>query len=388
MLTATGCATRRARLVEALERSTGGCDAILLSDPNSLIYFADFVVSPFVYQGQNCRGYLLLEAGRATLFADNQARVFAEAAKVDECVAPVFYQGKASAPARETVALAALVERLAESRPRRIGIEPSTAPALAHETLRRLPGGGAECLDIEPLVRDLRRVKDPDEIETLERSMRAIGAGFRAAKAEIRPGMTERDAHRVVRDAALAELGENAILYGDFASNPPGHVARRGGPPTDRAIRRGDAFILDFSVVVRGYRGDYADTFLIDAPANAAQRDVYDACLAALAVGESMLRPGAEGRAIDAAVRAVLADRGYAGLFPSHVGHGLGLNHLEPPFVVPESSDSLQAGNVLTLEPGVYLEGVLGMRIERNYLVTPDGFEILSTHEFGLEPRG
>jgi Xaa-Pro dipeptidase len=83
-------------------------------------------------------------------------------------------------------------------------------------------------------------------------------------------------------------------------------------------------------------------------------------------------------------VRSLLAERELAPYFTHHAGHGIGLSHPEPPFIVPESSETLVAGDVVTLEPGLYLSGVGGMRFERNYLVTQEGYELLSEHHLGL----
>ena len=91
-------------------------------------------------------------------------------------------------------------------------------------------------------------------------------------------------------------------------------------------------------------------------------------------------------REIDAAVRGHFASHGMEAYFPSHSGHGLGLGHPEPPYLVPESDEILQAGDVVALEPGLYLPGVGGMRFERNYLITGEGHELLTRHRLGLTP--
>jgi len=98
-----------------------------------------------------------------------------------------------------------------------------------------------------------------------------------------------------------------------------------------------------------------------------------------------MLRPGAVCRQIDAAVRGILDGAGLGGVSPGHLGHGIGLRHPEPPYLVTESADTLEEGDVVTLEPGLYIAGVGGMRFERNYLVTGDGPACLTPHFVGLE---
>ena len=102
--------------------------------------------------------------------------------------------------------------------------------------------------------------------------------------------------------------------------------------------------------------------------------------------GEARLKPGVPGRDVDAAVRGHFATLGLDHAFTSHSGHGLGLGHPEPPYFVPESTDTLVEGDVVAIEPGLYIDGVGGMRFEHNYLVTANGFERLTNHRLTLEP--
>jgi Xaa-Pro aminopeptidase len=143
--------------------------------------------------------------------------------------------------------------------------------------------------------------------------------------------------------------------------------------------------LLDFSVVVSGYRGDFTNTFAVRAGPAPRQRELFEACVGALRAGEARLKPGTPAREVDAAVRGHFAALGLDRFFTSHSGHGLGLGHPEPPYFVPEGDEALQAGDVVALEPGLYVTGTGGMRYERNYLVTADGFETLSNHELRIE---
>src|SRR5262249_31376624 len=156
--------------------------------------------------------------------------------------------------------------------------------------------------------------------------------------------------------------------------------SEQGGPPTMRKIDRGDLLILDFSVIVDGYRGDFTNTFAVGGGPTQKQRELFDACLGALRAGEDRLPAKTSAREVDAAVRGHFASLGLDHAFTSHSGHGLGLGHPEPPYFVPESDEVLVAGDVVALEPGLYVKGVGGMRYERNYLITQDGFETLSNH--------
>ena len=137
-------------------------------------------------------------------------------------------------------------------------------------------------------------------------------------------------------------------------------------------------------MIVSGYRGDFTNTFAVGGGPTAGQHELFEACVGALHAGEARSSLVTAARDVDAAVRGHFAALGLDQYFPTHSGHGLGLGHPEPPYFVPESSDTLQAGDVVALEPGLYVEGTGGMRYERNYLITADGFETLSNHEIRI----
>jgi Xaa-Pro aminopeptidase len=115
-----------------------------------------------------------------------------------------------------------------------------------------------------------------------------------------------------------------------------------------------------------------------------AQSQLHRACLAALHAGEQVLRAGVAAADVYAVIHERFREDDQEAYFPHHAGHGIGLSHLELPFLVPESQDVLSVGDVVTIEPGLYKEGVGGMRIERNYLITEAGFEVLSRHHLSL----
>ncbi|MGE3819638.1 MAG: M24 family metallopeptidase [Isosphaeraceae bacterium] len=368
------CATRRKRLWDALPKP---CDALILGDPQSLIYFANHAPSPFVFRTSDAAALLVLTPDRATLVADAMVKGYAAEAHVDDRVLPVWYDGKHSAPHRRALLLKTALEVVGARQATRWGAESSVVPLGMASAL-------GEPLAIDTIVRGLRRRKDPDEVALIRASARAGEAGHRAALAGIHSGMTELDAYRVVQNASIWNAGEPVIVYGDFASGPR-CVTDRGGPPTQRMIEPGDLFLLDYSVVIRGYRADFTNTFVVDGGPTASQKTLFDACLAALAAGESVLKPGVLAREVDRSVRAALAERGLEHAFPSHSGHGLGLSHPEPPYLVAESDDTLLEGDVVALEPGLFVPEVGGMRFERNYLITRDGFECLTHHRLTLE---
>ena len=314
MLTAEGCEARRERLWRSLPTS---CDLLVVGDPAHLIYFANYAPSPFVFRTVESGALLLLEPGRATLVADDMLGPFLDRAYADERVAPVWYDGKHAAPYRQGQLVKSALGRLAGMPGRRLGVELAGVPAGVVEGLRATRSG-LEIVDIGPVIRPLRRSKDPDEVATLRRSMLAGEAAQAAALTQVRPGMTELDAYVIVQRAAEESLGEAAIVYGDFVSGPRCET-ERGGPPSSRRIEPGDLLLLDFSVVVSGYRGDFTNTFAVGSGPTPRQAALFEACVQALNAGEGRLRPGTPARSRRGCPRPVRVP-GTRKLFPDPLG--------------------------------------------------------------------
>ena len=360
MITAEGCRQRRQRLLERLRPS----GPLLLADPLNLRYLANATVDPFSL-GADFGGLLRIEPdGRTVLYHDNRLPGSIARSHVDERVVLPWYDGQSPGHG-----------------PRRLRLLPILEQAGT--------GGRIHDLLTDPLARELltilselRRCKDPDEVETLRACMRAAEAGHAWARQAIAPGMTELDVYCGVAEQCQQQVGHPVIVYGDFVVSPgPG---RRVGPPTRRQLQPGDTFILDFSVILDGYRCDFTNTLIVGGQPTEAQQRLMDCCLQAMAAGEAELRAGAACLAVYSAIRRVFAEAGVAEQFPHHGGHGLGLSHPEAPYIVAEADEVLQSGDVITLEPGLYKDGVGGLRIEHNYRITDTGFERLSQHTIAL----
>src|SRR5207237_9429104 len=140
-----------------------------------------------------------------------------------------------------------------------------------------------------------------------------------------------------------------------FAGSPG--PERRGGPPTDRVLEPGDMFLLDYSVVLGGYRSDFTNTLVVGKEPTPDQKRLYDLCKQAMAAGEKELRAGAACATVDGAVAGVFDKAGVLEHFPHHAGHGLGLTHPEAPFIVRHANETLLAGDDSTPEPGLYVAG-------------------------------
>jgi Xaa-Pro aminopeptidase len=238
---------------------------------------------------------------------------------------------------------------------------------------RSLPLEGAESRAITPLLRALRRTKDPDEVAMLQRAVGGAEAAYARAKAMLEPGVTEVQLYAGMLSAAIEALGEPLTEFGnDFQCNAA------GGPPRDRPVQTGELAIFDLGVVYRAYSSDLSRTFVVGRQPSEAQQAAYQRILEAFAYIESAIRPGVRCKAVYAEVHRMLdGHRGWS--FPHHLGHGIGLSAHEAPRLNPNWDDTFQAGDVFTAEPGLYGDDLrAGIRIEQNYLVTPTGLQRLS----------
>jgi Xaa-Pro aminopeptidase len=358
VLTSDGCRQRRLRFLELLKPS----QPLLLSEPVHLRYLANFHVDPFHFSGDQGGLLLLRPDGSTILWHDNKLPGSVKQVHVDEVVVVPWYDGLS--PGRGVRKL--LFQNLVKQHGGRI-----------HDNI-----SDSDSRPIVEMLADLRRCKDPDEIAILKQCMRVTEVGHAWARQNIRAGMTELDVYCGVAKACQEAAGQPALVYGDFAISPG--LARRGGPPTNQVLADGDMFILDYSVILWGYRSDFTNTLVVGGKPNADQKRLYDLCVEAMAAGERELRAGASCLTTYQAVNAIFEKAGVADAFPHHAGHGLGLTHPENPYIVRTANESLQAGDVVTLEPGLYLEGIGGIRIEHNYLITDPGFERLSNHQITL----
>lgn len=356
MLTAEGCRGRRQRFLQKL----GATQHVVLADPLHLRYFANFHVDG-ISMSAGFGGLLVIRPdGHATLFHDHKLPKSVELAQVDERKPLPWYTGQAP-----------------ETGPRRMVLrEPLGANGgRIHDSL-----SDPLAPQVFDIVANMRRQKDPDEVALLKTCMKACDAGHAWGRANIEPGMTELEVYAGVANAVYAALGHWAVVYGDFTVSPGS--AKRGGPPTPHKLVAGEFFILDYSVIVQGYRSDFTNTICVGGKPTADQQRLMDLSLKAIAAGAKALKAGATCQAVYDAMYTAFGDM--AKFFTTHGGHGLGISHPEPPYIVKSSKETLLAGDVVTLEPGLYVDGVGGLRIEHNYFVTENGSEQLSNHTIAL----
>ena len=220
----------------------------------------------------------------------------------------------------------------------------------------------------------LRAVKDPDELAAL----RAAGEGADAAFGDIRgvrfAGRTEREVAADL-DRFLRAHGHSAVDFTIVGSGP--NSASPHHDPSDRVILPGDAVVLDFGGVAEAYCSDITRTVFVGEPTDE-QRRVYDIVRAAQQAAFEAVRPGVAAEDVDAAARSVIAAAGYGDRFIHRTGHGIGREVHEPPYIVAGNRTPLQPGMTFSDEPGIYLPGSFGVRIEDQVAVTATGAERLN----------
>lgn len=228
------------------------------------------------------------------------------------------------------------------------------------------------------LLGEMRLVKDEYEIESLREAARIsdeVSEAIRALGVDA-VGMTERDLVNEMRKL-FDERGGDGFSFEPIAGSGPkgAHPHYRYG---DRTIGSGEPVILDFGTSVRGYPGDQTRTVVFDGKPPEDFHDIYDTVLEAFEAAVAAVQPGVEAQEVDRAARAVIEDAGYGEQFLHRTGHGLGLEVHEPPYIVEGNDQELAAGMVHSVEPGIYLEGRFGVRIEDIVVVTEDGCERLN----------
>jgi Xaa-Pro aminopeptidase len=229
---------------------------------------------------------------------------------------------------------------------------------------------GVTTLPFGTKIEELRMVKDPSELELLAAACRISSQALADVLPRIRPGLSER-ALASLLDYRMTELGADRPAFETIvASGPNGAIPHHA--PTDRPLRRGDLVTMDFGALYGGYHADMTRTVAVGEPAGW-QRDVYDLVAEAQRTGIDAVEVGAEAGAVDAAAREVIEAAGHAEHFQHGLGHGVGLEIHEAPMLGYGRTGKLADRVPVTVEPGVYLPGKGGVRIEDVLVVTAGG---------------
>jgi Xaa-Pro aminopeptidase len=333
--------TRVDRLRETLE------EPLLVTNGVNVRYLVGFSSS---------NAALLVEPDRVRLFSDFR---YAEAGRAVEGVE--FVETKRS-----------LVVALAELLDGRIGFEADAVSYASWETLR---GGGLDLVPRRGLVEALRAVKDDGELDAIRRAGKTTSEAYERFAEESFVGRTERDlAWRL--DELFHELGADAPAFETIVASGP-NAAKPHARPSDRVVEAGETVVIDAGAQVDGYCADCTRTFATG-PLPDELKSAYSTCLEGQLAGLEAVRAGVTGVDTDAAAREKIEAAGLGEKFGHGLGHGVGIEVHEAPRLSPESTDTLAAGNVVTIEPGVYLERLGGIRIEDLVIVTDGEPEVLT----------
>lgn len=342
-------ADRRAALGDRLHDL--GVQQLLVTNLVNVRYLTGFT-------GSN--GAVLVLPGRAVFFTDGRYR--------DQAAAEV--PGVEHVITRDLLGEAARRVDVPE-----LGIESHAMTVDAHARLRELlPSTTLRSAD--RIVESLRECKDDDEIDALTRACDISTRALEGLLAGPLVGRTEREVARDLENR-MFDLGAEAIAFETILATGD-HTAIPHHQPTDRVLGEGDLVKIDFGARVDGYHADCTRTVVLGR-ADAWQREIYSAVQEAQAAGLDLLRDGVDVAASDAAVRASLAAAGWLDAFTTGLGHGVGLEIHEDPFIAGSHVGKLTSRTVLTMEPGIYVPGRGGVRIEDTVLVTAGAPEVLTT---------
>jgi Xaa-Pro aminopeptidase len=326
------------RLRESLE------EPLLVTNPTNIYYLFGF---------KSSNAALLVEEEGVRLFTDFR---YAEAARAIDGVE--FQETKR-----------ALLWDLAGRLSGRIGFEADYVSYSGYETLGT---GSIEPVPRRGLVERLRAVKDEHELVAIKRACELTDRMFERLMEERFVGRTELDVAWSIGQLFHEEGAQSVAFESIVASGP--NAARPHARATARELRAGETVVIDTGCVVDGYSSDYTRTF-VTGSVDGVIKEAYEVVLAAQQAGLEAIRSGIAGVDADAAARRVVDETSFAGTFGHGLGHGLGLEVHEAPRMSTESTDTLAAGNVVTVEPGIYLEGRAGIRIEDDVVVVDGGIE-------------
>ena len=348
--------SRVSRLRALLRRS--GVEALLILDLKNIRYLTGFSGSD---------GALLVGAGKPVLLVDG--RYTSQAGKQAPGARVVLYRDKASG----------IADALTAGGIEQVGFEPAVVTLELHSALRRK----AKNVRWKPLQAELsaiRAVKDKREIASIRRAIRIAAGALRSTLERIRPGVRERDI-AIELEYAMRRKGADAPSFDTIIASGPNSALPHAQPGT-RKIRAGDFVVIDYGAVCHGYHSDETCTFAVGRAGKRLGR-IYAIAKEAHDRALESIRPGIACRDVDAAARGVIEKAGYGGFFSHGTGHGVGLDVHEAPRLSTLSDAVLEEGMVITIEPGIYIPGFGGVRIEDMVLVEKGGGRVLT--EFSKE---
>ena len=334
-------------------------DALLISAPENRRYMSGFTGSA---------GYLFITPERTVLVTDSR---YTE-------------QATNQAPDFQVIQVRGgwdwLLEQLKETGVKRVGFESRDMTVATYNSLVGAVKDDSALSHVSMVAtteipEEGRVFKDQRELTLLQKAIDASDAAMEAVCPTVTAGMTEREvAWRM--EMAMRDFGADGISFDTIvASGPNGAMAHHR--PSDREIQEGEPIVIDMGAIVEGYCSDITRTVVVGEPDETFNK-IYDIVLGAQLTAINMVKPGMTGEDCDRLSRAVIAEAGYGDNFGHSLGHGVGLAVHENPRVSPRSPDKLEPSMVFTVEPGIYLSGWGGIRIEDIVVLRDDGAKVLS----------
>ena len=241
--------------------------------------------------------------------------------------------------------------------------------------LSKAVGGEANLQPINNLILELRSVKDPEEIKLIREACRLAAIGMQTAKEIIGVGIKEKEAAAEI-EYAMRKAGSDGVAFETIVASGLTSAFPHGSN-LERTIQDGDFVMVDLGATYKSYRSDITRTFIASKAAEKQAR-IYNAVKLAHQKALEIIKPKVAACEVDEVARRVIEQAGYGEFFVHNLGHGVGLEVHEAPILSPDSKEILAAGNVVTDEPGIYVPGLGGVRIEDTVLVTKTGVEILT----------
>ena len=351
-------AARLPKLRGALDDGAG-CDALLVTNLTNIRYLTGFTGSAAL---------LLVKSGELVLVTDGryqfQSAEQLKAAGVDARIEIGNLAGQKDAV------------RAAASGIARVGLEATDVTWARQQAFAKEWFPDAELIPTEGVVENLRRVKDAGELYRMREAARIADDALATVRPLLAGGITEAD-FAIALDFEIRKLGASGNSFETIVAAGP-NGAKPHARPSARVIQEGELVVLDFGAIVDGYCSDMTRTVCAGEPSSDLQHMV-DVVAESQRAGVAAVRAGAKAADVDKVCRDVIADAGWGEAFMHSTGHGVGLDIHEAPWVSATSTDTLAPGHVVTVEPGVYLEGLGGVRIEDTLVVTDDGSYPLTT---------
>ncbi|HEX2698991.1 MAG TPA: aminopeptidase P family protein [Acidimicrobiales bacterium] len=348
------------RLPRLRERmGAAGCEAVLVTTLANIRYLTGFSGSA---------GLLLVLPDELVLSTDGRYQFQSAEQLAAAGVEARIEVGNGSAQREALAAAAGAVPRL--------GLEAANVTWARQRSFAAEWFPSSELVPTEGLVEELRRVKDDGEVARMAAAAGIADDALAAVKPMLADGISEADL-ALALDSEMRRLGASGCSFDTIVASGP-NGAKPHARPSPRSIEEGELVVLDFGAIVDGYCSDMTRTVCVGPPRSPTLSRMVEVVAASQQAGVEAVRAGQAAADIDRVCRQVIADAGWADAFLHSTGHGVGLDIHEAPFVSATSSDTLAAGYVVTVEPGVYLPDHGGVRIEDTVVVTDDGCRTLT----------